>query len=557
MGLKLWHLLRSHMWKLIIHGPGYFGTAYELPLGLTQIGRADENDIVLSGDLVSRKHCRLSRKGENVVLEDLGSRNGTQVNGATIKGSAHLKADDVVTVGENSLALRRLRTVEVQDSELVDPGGGGKVKRFGQGAGLPGASMLVRDVSKAGWNDISAEHPGAGMGRPDTQSLALLYRAIASLSHASSLQVFLDEACDLVMKRVRATTGVVLIKHPLGVMVPAAVRHTQKLAPGEVPVSDAIIEAALAKGSAIAVDDVQQDSRFSDRDSVVLYGIDQVLCIPIGGQAPFAGVLYLNRARPEAEPAETLLDICTAVAQLVALGVQKFEPASTGTKADRLKFELERLYSPEAASRLAAELHAGGKLNRVQELTATVVHLELCGLPTAASRLPPALLLDTIAEWQRLTSRLLQSFEGALDFIAADAARAVFGMPYPRNDDPIRAVRAARALKAEWERFSARQPVESRLRMRAGITTGRLWAGAVGSEARIDSVVVGEVAHLARLLCASAEPGQVLLTGKSLAQVGARFDVAPLGERALQQVKQAVFEVLDEDFEVPTLTGKP
>ncbi len=65
--------------------------------------------------------------------------------------------------------------------------------------------------------------------------------------------------------------------------------------------SDAILEAALAKGQAIAVANVLDDSRFADRDSVVLYGIDQVLCIPIGTQAPFAGVLYLNRARADAE----------------------------------------------------------------------------------------------------------------------------------------------------------------------------------------------------------------------------------------------------------------
>ena len=68
------------------------------------------------------------------------------------------------------------------------------------------------------------------------------------------------------MKRVSATIGVVLLKHASGVMVPAAVRHEQKLAVGEVPVSDAILEAALTKGQAIAVANVLDDSRFSARD---------------------------------------------------------------------------------------------------------------------------------------------------------------------------------------------------------------------------------------------------------------------------------------------------
>ena len=38
------------MWQLIINGPGYFDTAYELPDGETTLGRADENDVILSGD---------------------------------------------------------------------------------------------------------------------------------------------------------------------------------------------------------------------------------------------------------------------------------------------------------------------------------------------------------------------------------------------------------------------------------------------------------------------------------------------------------------------------
>ena len=58
------------MWQLIINGPGYFDTAYELPEGVTHMGRADENDIVLSGDLVSRKHARITVKGDELQAED-------------------------------------------------------------------------------------------------------------------------------------------------------------------------------------------------------------------------------------------------------------------------------------------------------------------------------------------------------------------------------------------------------------------------------------------------------------------------------------------------------
>ncbi len=137
------------MWQLQINGPGYFDTAYDLPEGVTQVGRADENDIVLSGDLVSRKHCRVHVKGESVVFEDLGSRNGTKLNQAPVVGSVDLKPGDVVGIGENSLALRKLANAEAQQTDMVDTGAGGKVKRFGQGIDINEAVMLARDIKES------------------------------------------------------------------------------------------------------------------------------------------------------------------------------------------------------------------------------------------------------------------------------------------------------------------------------------------------------------------------------------------------------------------------
>jgi class 3 adenylate cyclase len=573
------------MWQLLINGPGYFDTAYDLGEGVTQVGRADENDIVLSGDLVSRKHCRIHVKNDGVVFEDLGSRNGTKLNGEPVVGSVDLKAGDVVGIGENQLALKRLRNAEALDTEMIDTAAGGKIKRFGRGVDINEAVMLARDIKEssvlraldnfapfdlpeppiasskqADTDEIegsTGENPvDENANRVAVQSLVLLYRVAEFLARAPSLQAFLDETCDLVMKRVKATTGVVLLRHATGVMVPSAVRHEQKLTRGEVPVSDAIIDAALHKGQAIAVANVLDDSRFADRESVVLYGIDQVLCIPIGTRAPFAGVLYLNRTRADAESVDALLDVCTAITQLLETGVQKFKTPAGG-KVDRLKLNLERFYAPDVAERRAAELRAGTRLSQVAEVTGTVLVAELVGLAANAARVPAERLADTIAEWQRIATQLLMSFEGAVDQVTGDSVRAVFGVPAPRGDDAIRAVRAAMALKAEWEEFSSKRGAKERFLLRAGLTTGRVFAGAAGTESRVDSVLLGEPVTVAQSLCASADGGQVLLTGKSLAHVGARFDVTPLGERLLagQKVKVAVFEVLDEDSDSGTLSG--
>jgi class 3 adenylate cyclase len=98
---------------------------------------------------------------------------------------------------------------------------------------------------------------------------------------------------------------------------------------------------------------------------------------------------------------------------------------------------------------------------------------------------------------------------------------------------------------------------KERFPLRIGLTTGRVVTGAIGTENRVDSVLLGEAVTLTQWLAAAAEPSQVLITGKTLAHVGARFDVTPLGERPLgpQKVKTALFEVLDEDSDSGTLSG--
>src|SRR5437868_8552447 len=134
------------MWQLTINGPGYFDTAYDLPEGVTMMGRADENDIVLSGDLVSRKHARITVKGDLLTVEDLGSRNGSKLNGQPLEGVLPVKAGDLLQVGENTLAIRQPTTVENAATDMIDLGAGGAVKRFGRGIDIASAVILAKDV---------------------------------------------------------------------------------------------------------------------------------------------------------------------------------------------------------------------------------------------------------------------------------------------------------------------------------------------------------------------------------------------------------------------------
>ncbi|MBK7857459.1 MAG: FHA domain-containing protein [Archangiaceae bacterium] len=590
------------MWSLTINGPGYFDTAYELPEGVTMMGRADENDIVLSGDLVSRKHARITVRGDVLTVEDLGSRNGSKLNGEPLEGTQQARSGDTLQVGENTLAIRQPTTVESADTDMIDLGAGGAVKRFGRGIDIASAVILAKDVRDSVvmrvLDNIAPFNPsqlpfaegddGGELGvatpadlrktseieaRPpeplpeDTppnampiafHSLLLLYRAAEKLTSASSLQSFLDDVTDKVMERVGATTAVVLTRHPSGVMVPAAVRHGGRLSHGEVPVSDAIIDAAMEKGQAIAVANVRDDSRFAERESVVLYGVDQVLCIPIGAEAPFNGVLYLNRVGVSEEPVEDLLDLCNAVAQLIDAGMQRWSKDAGAPQTERLKLALERFHAPAIVERRVAELKSkGGRPTLLEEKTVTVLFADLAGFTALSQRLDPQKTLELLNEFYERATRILFSFEGTVDKFMGDSVMALFGAPYSKGDDALRAVRAALGLKAEWAKFVARRPVKERCEVKVGLNTGKVLAGTVGGDLRLDYTAIGEPVNVASWLCQSASPQQVLITGKTLAAIGARFDVTPLGERVLQGTKSriAVFEVLEEDAASGTLSG--
>ncbi len=63
------------------------------------IGRSQECHLCAASSAISRKHCKISRTDNRVTAQDLGSRNGTLINGAKIEGEVELVSGDELTVG--------------------------------------------------------------------------------------------------------------------------------------------------------------------------------------------------------------------------------------------------------------------------------------------------------------------------------------------------------------------------------------------------------------------------------------------------------------------------
>lgn len=86
----------------------YDGTVVAVPLwaGRLTLGRADSNNLPIKDEAVSRVHASVERVAGQYVLRDLGSSNGTLVNGERISGDRALRPNDEITVGHTRIAFR-------------------------------------------------------------------------------------------------------------------------------------------------------------------------------------------------------------------------------------------------------------------------------------------------------------------------------------------------------------------------------------------------------------------------------------------------------------------
>lgn len=107
-------------YQLVLRAGPTPGTVFTLDKGNLFIGRDLGNDIVINDAEVSRRHARLVMQGDSFVLEDLGSTNGTSVNGQKLSGPVLLTSGDAITFGEKVI-LDFVLALTNPDATVVAP----------------------------------------------------------------------------------------------------------------------------------------------------------------------------------------------------------------------------------------------------------------------------------------------------------------------------------------------------------------------------------------------------------------------------------------------------
>ena len=157
----------------------------------------------------------------------------------------------------------------------------------------------------------------------------------------------------------------------------------------------------------------------------------------------------------------------------------------------------------------------------------TIVFCDLCDSTKLGERLDPETLRQVIASYFEAMSEALNRHEGAIEKFIGDAVMAVFGTPTVREDDALRAVRAAAEMRSTLgdlnDQLEQRWGV--RLQARTGVNTGEV---ITGDPARGEGFVSGDPVNVAARLEQTAPPGEILIGERTLDLVRDSVVVEPV-----------------------------
>src|SRR5215469_11190406 len=143
-------LRNSNMLKLVLLSTGMTGRTHELKVEKTTIGRVEDNVFQISEPSVSSHHCEILLRGNEVVVKDLNSTNGTFINGEKVSESA-LKPGQLLRLGQIEMRLETdapPATSKKPVDQTVVMQGGVKLTELEHGARPPGFDTASRGFSK-------------------------------------------------------------------------------------------------------------------------------------------------------------------------------------------------------------------------------------------------------------------------------------------------------------------------------------------------------------------------------------------------------------------------
>ncbi|MCA9087961.1 MAG: FHA domain-containing protein [Planctomycetaceae bacterium] len=322
---------------LVVQGTDQ-GNRFPLDVPQLLLGRGSRCDVRISDSEVSREHARLELQENRWHFIDLGSSNGSFINGKTVR-SQILEQGDQIQVGrtillyhsgeepDQSFVQQRIRLVadpSQEESRIVGTATGNA------------ASRIVQDATAS-----FSGNPQAG------SSLQALYRITeAVVSPTTSLDQTLQQILDLTLTTVGADRGCMLVTNSRTDLIePRTVSHRPEVdVNSRMPISTSIVEYVIQHGRGVRTSDASHDSRFEGGRSILKSGIREAMCVPMQGRYELMGVIYVDTTQrmellnpnDATRFTDQLLTLLLAIGRQSALAIENHRYQEALVESERL-----------------------------------------------------------------------------------------------------------------------------------------------------------------------------------------------------------------------------
>lgn len=283
------------------------------------IGRDAACDLPLPDDAyLSFRHARLTCNPQGqFMVEDLRSKNGTELNGRPVAGSASLKHGDRIRIGSHELIFHHPAQAKPAP---------------------PPPRVVLTQEETASATTISSTRQALALSKHRLELLSELSLRIASLLDRDAL---LNAVMDICLETLQFERGLVALQPVRGEALDMpVVRNVRSDDAGTLTISRSLLHQAMNEGKrSIVVDPA--DQLVDPTQSMAIYHIRSAVCVPIEFRGEVLGVLYLDRVTDHARRYTSEdLDFLAAIGRQLAVGLANIRLVEAGERRRRMEQDL-------------------------------------------------------------------------------------------------------------------------------------------------------------------------------------------------------------------------
>ena len=545
------------------------GQIFNFPISkdTVRIGRSNDNDLIFADNTVSRYHTEIQKRKNDYILADLGSYNGTRLNGKSIQ-KVLLEHGDKIQIGSSKLTflINGNSLDQAEDSVVLTVEKGSAVdrqivrssplERHGQSQELL-VSSEEKNEEKRGKSDFALKKERfnsqeylAELAR-NNKVLFVLYEISRHLNQIQDFNELLRKIMDLIFMVIDADYGfLVLAGGPDGDnLIPVVVKHKTEHGKSkrEIKASRTLIEKVINGKVALLTSNAMTDSRLDGAKSVMIQQIKSAICVPLWREDKIIGVIQLDSVRIDNQFNQDDLELLKAIGSQAAMVIEQSALNERIREEERMRDRLQRFHSPQVIEMILK----GGEetiddIMESKELIATILFADIVGFTRLSETMPPREINIILNRYFSSMTDIVFSHGGTLDKYIGDGLMAVFGAPMEKEDDAERAVRTALEIRRQLTAMMKTTSADRRFDIRVGLNTGRVVAGNIGSPKRMEYTVIGDPVNVASRLESIAKPNQIIIGEKTFGFVKNKFKIQEIGTRKVKGKSSVVmvYEVL-------------